>query len=190
MSTAVGAAPSLLAMLNFVLCRHRSLHDSMCIVKRTLESKALVPGGGSVEAALSVYMESLADTMGTREQLAVAAFADALLIIPKTLAVNGEALKQLQPRTEHTPSPTSLSPHVSHPVSLHTPSLTRLCRRTRRHGFGSPVARVPPRGADEPGQEEVHADRPRSRARPRPGQRQGWRAGARHVQDQDDSLRH
>lgn len=67
----------------------RSLHDSMCIVKRALESKALVPGGGCVEAALSVYLESIADTMGSRQQLAIAAFAEALLVIPKTLSVNG-----------------------------------------------------------------------------------------------------
>lgn len=66
----------------------RSLHDSMCVVKRVLESKMVVPGGGCVEAALSIYMESLADTLGSKEQLAVAAFAKALLIIPKTLAVN------------------------------------------------------------------------------------------------------
>lgn len=67
----------------------RSLHDAMCVVKRVLESNSVVPGGGCVEAALSIYMESVADTMGTREQLAVAAFARALLVIPKTLAVNG-----------------------------------------------------------------------------------------------------
>jgi len=67
----------------------RSLHDAMSIVKRTLESNQLVPGGGAVEAALSVYLESFADGMGSREQLAVAAFAQALLCIPKTLAVNG-----------------------------------------------------------------------------------------------------
>jgi len=67
----------------------RSLHDSMCVVKRVLESNSVVPGGGCVEAALSIYMESVADTMGTREQLAVAAFARAMLVIPKTLAVNG-----------------------------------------------------------------------------------------------------
>jgi hypothetical protein len=41
----------------------RSLHDAMCIVKRTLESNSVVPGGGAVETALSVYMDSLADTM-------------------------------------------------------------------------------------------------------------------------------
>jgi len=67
----------------------RSLHDSMCVVKRVLESKSVVPGGGCVEAALSIYMESVADTMGCREQLAMAAFARSLLIIPKLLAVNG-----------------------------------------------------------------------------------------------------
>jgi len=66
----------------------RSLHDAMCAVKRVLESKNVVPGGGCVEAALSIYMETLADTLGSKEQLAVAAFAKALLIIPKTLAVN------------------------------------------------------------------------------------------------------
>jgi hypothetical protein len=52
-------------------------------------SKTVVPGGGAVEGALSVYMESLADTLGTREQISVAAFAEALLVIPRTLAVNG-----------------------------------------------------------------------------------------------------
>jgi len=67
----------------------RSLHDSLCVVKRVLESKTVVPGGGACEAALSVYMEHLADTMGSREQMAVAAFASSLLVIPKTLAVNG-----------------------------------------------------------------------------------------------------
>jgi len=67
----------------------RSMHDALSIVKRAMESKAVVPGGGAVEAALSVYMEHLASTMGSREQLAIAAFAQAMLIIPKTLAVNG-----------------------------------------------------------------------------------------------------
>ena len=66
----------------------RSLHDAFCIVKRVLESGKVVPGGGAVEAALSVYLENFATTLGSREQLAIAEFADALLIIPKTLAVN------------------------------------------------------------------------------------------------------
>ncbi|CAE7545745.1 CCT1 [Symbiodinium sp. KB8] len=44
--------------------------------------------GGAVEAALSVYLDAFATTLGTREQLAIKEFAEALLVIPKTLAVN------------------------------------------------------------------------------------------------------
>jgi len=66
----------------------RSLHDALCVVKRTLESGTVVAGGGAVEAALSIYLENFATTLGSREQLAIAEFAEALLVIPKTLAVN------------------------------------------------------------------------------------------------------
>lgn len=66
----------------------RALHDALSIVKRTLESSTVVAGGGAVEAALSVYLENLATTLGSREQLAIAEFAESLLIIPKVLAVN------------------------------------------------------------------------------------------------------
>ncbi len=66
----------------------RALHDSLCVIKRMLESSTLVCGGGAVEAALSVHLEEYANTLQTREQLAIQEFADALLVIPKTLAVN------------------------------------------------------------------------------------------------------
>ena len=41
-----------------------------------------------MEAALSIYLENFATTLGSREQLAIAEVADALLVIPKCLAVN------------------------------------------------------------------------------------------------------
>ena len=66
----------------------RSLHDALCVVRRVLESKSVVPGGGAVEAALSIYLENYATSMGSREQLAIAEFARSLLVIPNTLAVN------------------------------------------------------------------------------------------------------
>jgi len=66
----------------------RSLHDALCVVRRVLESKKLVVGGGAVEAALNVYLDNFATTLPSREQLAVAEFANALLVIPKTLASN------------------------------------------------------------------------------------------------------
>lgn len=48
-----------------------------------LTDTQVVAGGGAVEAALSVYLEYLATTLGSREQLAIAEFAESLLIIPK-----------------------------------------------------------------------------------------------------------
>lgn len=66
----------------------RSVHDSLCAVKRTLESGTIVPGGGAVETELHIYLEEFASTVGSREQLAIAEFAQALLVIPKTLAIN------------------------------------------------------------------------------------------------------
>lgn len=41
----------------------RALHDSLSIIKRTLESGAVVPGGAAVEAALSIYLENFATTL-------------------------------------------------------------------------------------------------------------------------------
>ncbi|GFR42421.1 hypothetical protein Agub_g3324 [Astrephomene gubernaculifera] len=66
----------------------RSIHDSLCVVKRVLESGSVVPGGGAVEAALSIFLEHFATSLGSREQLAIGEFANALLVLPKTLAVN------------------------------------------------------------------------------------------------------
>merc|ERR1739838_1030682 len=65
----------------------RSVHDSLCVVKRVMESKNVVVGG-AVEAALSIYLENFATTLSSREQLAIADFAKSLLVIPKTLSVN------------------------------------------------------------------------------------------------------
>ncbi|CAF1119995.1 unnamed protein product [Adineta ricciae] len=66
----------------------RSIHDALCVIKRVLESKQVVPGGGCCETALSIYLENFATTINAREQLSIAEFASALLSIPKALSVN------------------------------------------------------------------------------------------------------
>lgn len=66
----------------------RALHDSLCVVKRVLESGNVVAGGGAVECGLSIYLETFASTIASRESHAVLEFAEALLVIPKTLSVN------------------------------------------------------------------------------------------------------
>jgi len=81
----------------------RSLVDVLSTIKRTLETNTLVAGGGAVETALSVHLEDYAATVGTREQLAIMEFAQALLIIPRTLSTNAaqdstELVAQLRAR--------------------------------------------------------------------------------------------
>jgi len=66
----------------------RALHDALCAIKRALESASVVPGGGCVESALSIHLENFATSLGSREQLAIAEFAQAMLVIPKQLSVN------------------------------------------------------------------------------------------------------
>ena len=66
----------------------RSIHDALCAVKRVLESNSLLVGGGAVEVATSVCLDDFARTVSSREQLAIAEFAETLNVIPKILAIN------------------------------------------------------------------------------------------------------
>merc|ERR1712146_530823 len=88
-----------------------SVHDALCAVSRTLESNAVVPGGGAVEVALSLHLEDHARTFDSYEQWAISEFAEALLTIPKTLASNAalDAIDLLATlRVRHYASQTSL----------------------------------------------------------------------------------
>lgn len=67
---------------------HRSVHDAVCILKRTLESKLVIPGGGAVECALSLMLEKFAFTVNSKEHVAIHRYAESLLSIPKILATN------------------------------------------------------------------------------------------------------
>jgi len=66
----------------------RAMNDALRVVGVALEDKMLVPGGGAPEVELALRLRAYASTVGGREQLAVEAFADAMEIIPKTLAEN------------------------------------------------------------------------------------------------------
>ncbi len=45
----------------------RSIHDSLCVIKRTLESGFVVAGGGACEIGLGIYLEDYAKTLGSKE---------------------------------------------------------------------------------------------------------------------------
>ncbi len=66
----------------------RALEDALRVVGVTIEDGKLVSGGGSPEVELSLKLQEYANSLTGREQLAINAFANALEIIPRTLAEN------------------------------------------------------------------------------------------------------
>ena len=82
----------------------RAIEDALGVVSATLEDGKVLPGGGSPETLLSLGLRDYADSVGGREQLAIEAFADAIDVIPRTLAENAgldpiDSLVEL--RSEH-----------------------------------------------------------------------------------------
>ncbi len=66
----------------------RSIHDALCVVRNIIQDGVVVPGGGAPQIHLSRKLKEYANTLAGREQLAVEKFAEALEIIPRTLAEN------------------------------------------------------------------------------------------------------
>jgi len=66
----------------------RALHDALSVVGVALEDGKIVVGGGSPEIELALRLKEYGATLKGREQLAVSKFAEALEIIPQTLAEN------------------------------------------------------------------------------------------------------
>lgn len=66
----------------------RAINDALYVISDVAELPKMVAGGGSVEMELSKAVREQASQIGGREQLAIEAFADALEIIPRTLAEN------------------------------------------------------------------------------------------------------
>jgi len=66
----------------------RAMEDAIGGVSSALRNGRVVGGGGATEVELAQQLRDYADSVGGREQLAINAFADALEIIPRTLAEN------------------------------------------------------------------------------------------------------
>jgi T-complex protein 1 subunit zeta len=65
-----------------------AIYDGIRSIFNVLKDGAVIPGAGAFEIAAYCTLKKLADTVKGRAKLGVLAFADSLLIIPKTLAVN------------------------------------------------------------------------------------------------------
>jgi len=65
-----------------------ALEDALRVVAVAIEDGKLVAGGGSPEVEVALRLQEYAATLEGREQLAVKAYAEALEVIPRTLAEN------------------------------------------------------------------------------------------------------
>lgn len=66
----------------------RALHDALCVVAAAVEDGKVVVGGGAPEVELAKELRSFAQSVGGKEALAINAFANAVEVVPKTLAEN------------------------------------------------------------------------------------------------------
>src|SRR5687768_3274143 len=66
----------------------RSVHDALMVSKDVLEKPAIVAGGGAPEAYAASKLREWTNTLSGREQIAAEKFAEALEVIPLSLAEN------------------------------------------------------------------------------------------------------
>ncbi|ETS87542.1 T-complex protein 1 subunit delta [Pestalotiopsis fici W106-1] len=66
----------------------RSLHDALCVIRCLVKKKALIAGGGAPEIEIAAQLSKQARALTGTEAICWKAFADALEIIPTTLAEN------------------------------------------------------------------------------------------------------
>ena len=64
----------------------RKLDDCFYVLKLAIEDEAVLPGGGASEIAMARELRDEATQHPGKEQLAIEAFADALEVVPRTLA--------------------------------------------------------------------------------------------------------
>ncbi|HID19014.1 TPA: thermosome subunit, partial [Candidatus Bathyarchaeota archaeon] len=66
----------------------RSVHDAISVTRDAVLKPKIVAGGGALEAEVASKLRSWAQTLSGREQLAALDFAEALEVVPITLAEN------------------------------------------------------------------------------------------------------
>jgi len=66
----------------------RSLHDALCVLRCLVKKRFLTPGGGAPEMQVSYELGKWANTLEGQQQYCVRAFAEAMEVVPYTLAEN------------------------------------------------------------------------------------------------------
>ena len=66
----------------------RSLEDALSVVACAVEDGKVITGGGAAATEIALGLREFASTIGGREQIAIESFADAIEVVPRTLAEN------------------------------------------------------------------------------------------------------
>ena len=84
----------------------RSLHDALCVIRDVVQEPKIVAGGGAPEVEVARRLRRYAEGLAGRQRLAVSAFAEAMEVVPTTLAENAgmdpiDAISEMQSRHEN-----------------------------------------------------------------------------------------
>ena len=66
----------------------RSLHDALCVLRCLVKQRFICPGGGAPEMQVSYQLSKWAHTLEGMQQYCVRAYAEAMEVVPYTLAEN------------------------------------------------------------------------------------------------------
>lgn len=66
----------------------RSLHDALCVIRCLVKKRAMIVGGGAPEIEVSNHLARISRGLKGTEAICYKAFADAMEVIPTTLAEN------------------------------------------------------------------------------------------------------
>ncbi|ERL93050.1 hypothetical protein D910_10352 [Dendroctonus ponderosae] len=90
-----------------------AIRDGLRAINNAIEDKAVIPGAGAFEIIANRELLKWKDTVKGKTRLGVVAYAEALLVIPKTLATNSgfdvqDTIVKLQEESQNNPEPIGL----------------------------------------------------------------------------------
>jgi len=99
-----------------------AVRDGLRAIKNAIDDKALVPGAGAFEVAASQELLTFKDSVKGKIRLGIQAFAEALLVIPKVLAINSgfdvqDTIVKLQEEYKSTGGPIGLDINSGEPLN-------------------------------------------------------------------------
>lgn len=90
-----------------------AVRDGLRAINNAIEDKCVIPGAGAFEIKANMELLKYKDTVKGKARLGIQAYAEALLVIPKTLAVNSgydaqDIIVKLQEESRLSPDPVGL----------------------------------------------------------------------------------